>query len=215
MGPKASKPSRPPPLGTVTSQDRAVLDLKNTRDRLSKYSKSLSSAEERLLAKAKALSRQGKKDRALMLLKLRKRKAKELENVETQLLQVLQMVETLQWSTEQARVVAALKEGKDALRAMHDRVSVDDVLGLMDDVEEGRAEAMAISDALAQLGEGDMAEEEEVQEELRRMEEGMEEGPKYDVEDLPDVPVSMPVAPSGGLQKEKEKDEEKEIERVA
>jgi len=187
------------------------LDLKNTRDRLSKYSKSLSSAEERLLAKAKALSRQGKKDRALMLLKLRKRKAKELENVETQLLQVLQMVETLQWSTEQARVVAALKEGKDALRAMHDRVSVDDVLGLMDDVEEGRAEAMAISDALAQLGEGDMAEEEEVQEELRRM----EEGPKYDVEDLPDVPVSMPVAPSGGLQKEKEKDEEKEIERVA
>ena len=122
MGPKSSKPSSPPPLGTVTSQDRAVLDLKNTRDRLSKYSKTLSLASDRLLLKAKALNKQGKKDRAVMLLKLRKRKAAELSNVESQLLQVLQMVETLQWSTEQERVVKALREGKDALRQMHDRV---------------------------------------------------------------------------------------------
>ena len=84
--------------------------------------------------------------------------------------------------------------------------SVDDVLGLMDDVEEGKATVDAISDALAQLGEGVAGEDEEVEEELRRMEEGMEERPNYDVKDLPDVPVSMPVAPQGGLPKGKEKE---------
>ena len=222
MGPKSSKPPRAPPQGTVSSQDRAVLDLKNARDRLTRYSRSLEAAEVRLLERAKGLHREGKKDRAVMLMKLKVRKGREARAVEDQLLQVLSMVETLQWSAEQERVVGALREGKEALRRMHDRVSVDDVLSLMDDVEEGRREVEEIGDALAQLGEGDSLEEEEVEREIEQMvgemegeTEKKEGGESYKVEDLPDVPITMPIAPKGGLEKEKVEVEEKEKERVA
>lgn len=79
MGPSQSKTNKKAPVGEVTSQDRAILDLKNSRDRLKRYIAVLDVDEKRLLDRAKEMHQQGKKRQAVLLMKVRKKKIKEAE----------------------------------------------------------------------------------------------------------------------------------------
>ena len=77
--------------GEITPIDRATLDLKISRDKLSKYRKKLALDSDKLATRAKALHAEGKTKNALQLMRLRKYKLAEADRVEEQLLTVLQM----------------------------------------------------------------------------------------------------------------------------
>uniref|UniRef100_A0A7S3P9H7 Charged multivesicular body protein 6 n=1 Tax=Amphora coffeiformis TaxID=265554 RepID=A0A7S3P9H7_9STRA len=135
MGGGSSKPKKAP-TPAISSTDRAVLDLKNARDRLQRYRKKLEQDDARLVAQAKKARDAGKTKQAIGILRLRKYKEAQATNCENQLLNVLQMVETIDSKKNESQVLSALAAGKDTLKKMHEETTVEDVLDLMDAVRE-------------------------------------------------------------------------------
>ena len=189
----SSKPKKKPAGGTITDIDRAVLDLKNSRDRLNRYKAKLERDNEKLRSRAKELNSQGKKSTALNLLKLRKYKLKEVERVDSQLMTIFQMVEQIQSKENEVEVLAAMRSGKNALNKLHEETSIEDVLQLMDEVQEANEVEQEISQILGS-GAADALtsdEEDQIAAEFAALEKEMsetkveEEEPKIN---LPEVP---------------------------
>ncbi len=154
MGAKNSKAKKAPipKGGTITPLDRATLDLKNSRDRLSKYRKKLNLDADKLASRAKALHVDGNKSYALKIMKLRKYKLQEADRVEEQLLTVLRMVDKISEKQNEQEVIAAMKRGKDALQILHDEMGIDDVVNLMDDIRDQDEVEKKINEVLGEEG---------------------------------------------------------------
>ena len=180
-----------PPGGTITATDRAILDLKNSRDRLNRFKKKLDDDEAKLLERAKICQKEGKKNMALSLMKLRKHKVAEATNVENQLLTILEMVDKIVGKQNENELVKAMKEGKEALEKLHKEMSVDDVLQLMDEIEEQSEVENQINDILTQGVGLSAADESAIEEELAALEQELmnENENNIDISSLPDVPT--------------------------
>lgn len=199
MGGKSSKPSQPPKR-EVSQIDRAILDLKVSRDRLTRYKKKLNLDSTKLLSKAKAYKAKNTSadtKNALNLLKLRKLKLKEVDNIDSQLLTLQGMVSNIQSKEEEKEVLAALRTGKNALEKLHAENSLEDVMNLMDDVQEQNELEEEINNVLVNTGETlTLVEEDELELELQALmgadmtEIAAEVSPEKSDLDLPEVPVS-------------------------
>ncbi|CAJ1961395.1 unnamed protein product [Cylindrotheca closterium] len=143
-----SESKKKAPGGTISQVDKAMLDLKNARDRLKRYQKKLEQDDERIVARAKNAKKEGQTKNALNLLRLRKMKQKEVDSVSAQLLTVEQMVQTIDSKQNEAQVLAAMAKGKDSLQKMHEETSVEDVLDLMDSITEQNEVEKEISSIL-------------------------------------------------------------------
>ncbi|CAB1115517.1 unnamed protein product [Ectocarpus sp. CCAP 1310/34] len=152
----------------VTDQDRAVLDLKNSRDRLTRYQKKLDLECGKLQAQAAAMVKEKRKDRALLLLKIKKLKQDQADKASSQLLSVHQMMDTIDWETQQLQVFKALKEGNVALNKLHEEMPLDKVEELMADTAESIAMEEEISKAIG--GSWTDANEEDLLAELAELE---------------------------------------------
>jgi len=152
-GSKEKKKKKPLPKGgTITPLDRATLDLKNSRDRLSRYRTKLNLDAAKLASRAKALHADGNTSYALKIMKLRKYKLQEADRVEEQLLTVLRMVDKISEKQNEQEVIAAMKRGKDALQILHDEMSIDDVMNLMDDIRDQDEVEKKINEMLGEEG---------------------------------------------------------------
>ena len=189
----SQKPKKP--AVQVTSIDRAVLDLKNARDRLQRYRTKLEQDDAKLLKQAVKARDAGKKERALGLLRLRKYKQAQASSCEDQLLNVLQMVETIGSKQNETAVLSALAAGKDSLKKMHEETTVDDVLNLMDEIREEAEVEQEITDILSGVPTLSPGDEEAVEAELAALEAEM--AAEDNKVDLPEVPSGeLPVVPT-------------------
>ena len=155
MGAKGSKEKKKKPLskgGIITPLDRATLDLKNSRDRLTKYRTKLNLDADKLASRAKALHADGNTSYALKIMKLRKYKLQEADRVEEQLLTVLRMVDKISEKQNEREVIAAMNRGKDALQILHDEMGIDDVMNLMDDIRDQDEVEKRINEMLGEEG---------------------------------------------------------------
>ncbi|EED94271.1 predicted protein [Thalassiosira pseudonana CCMP1335] len=154
--PMGAKNSKPKPSsnkgGTITPTDRAILDLKNSRDRLTKYRTKLDLDTTKLGVRAKTLHAEGNTPYALKLLKLRKYKTQEADRVEEQLLTVLRMVDKISEKQNEQDVVVAMKRGKEALQILHNEMGIDDVLDLMDEIRDQDEVEKRINELLGEEG---------------------------------------------------------------
>jgi len=66
---------------TVSDKDRAVLDLKNCRDRLKRETAKYEKDSVKLFNQAQKLLKAGEKKKAVMCMKLRKQRLKQLDSV--------------------------------------------------------------------------------------------------------------------------------------
>ncbi|OWZ15314.1 Hydroxymethylglutaryl-CoA lyase [Phytophthora megakarya] len=129
----------------ITSKDKAILDLKNARDRLKKYQSRLDIEANQLHDTAKRLLQSGKRDRAKLALKLKKYKEQQMQQADEHLIQVLGMLDTVEWETQQLQVFEGLKAGNSILNAIHKEMTVEAVEDLMLETEEAQATANEIS----------------------------------------------------------------------
>ncbi|OEU19814.1 Snf7-domain-containing protein [Fragilariopsis cylindrus CCMP1102] len=154
----------------ISATDRATLDLKNARDKLQRYKMKLEQDDIRIVSRAKKAKVDGNTKAALNLLKVRKMKTREVESVEQQLLNVLQMVQTINSKQNEVQVLQAMKEGKDTLQKMHEETTVEDVLTLMDDIQEQNELENEINDILQNSPQSlSIADEEAVEAELEAL----------------------------------------------
>jgi charged multivesicular body protein 6 len=117
----------------VTEQDKAVLQLKQQRDRLKVYQKRI----ELQLVKDKDTARQllakGNKQRALLMLRKKKYQESLLEKTDKQLESIERMTHDLEFAQIEVEVVKGLKFGNEALNKLHEILSVEDVEKIMDE----------------------------------------------------------------------------------
>ena len=93
--------------------------------------------------------RSGKRERALLVLKMRRLREEKCRDIDGQLAAVEQLTQTLEWETRQAEVVGALRAGNQALDAFHAEISPESVAELMNETEEALAVEREISRLVA------------------------------------------------------------------
>lgn len=199
MGGSGSKAAPKKAVPAISEIDRAVLDLKNSRDRLHRYRTKLERDDDRMLSSAKAAKDAGQTKKALGILRLRKYKQAQAEACEAQLLTVLQLVETIDSKQNQSAVLQAMAAGKDTLKKMHEEMSVEDVMDLMDQVSEENEAEQEINEILQGVPNLSMDQEESVEAELQALEDMMNAATAVDT--LPTAPTTklpeaLPTAPT-------------------
>lgn len=186
----SSKPSKSR-KHELSQQDRAILDLKASRDRLKKYQSRMELEAAKLMKQAMQLNKAGKKDRALLCVKMKRYKERQIGEVDSQLLSLEKMVQSIQWETENLKVFNALKEGNKAMDAIHSVMSIENVEQLMDETKEAIDYANEISTLLSGQDQADI-DESAVMAELDALEREMNA-------EAAGVPLDLPNVPTGEI----------------
>jgi len=182
---------------SLTETDKAKLELKRQRDRLKKCRIKCETVIAKELRAAKDLMKMKKKKQAIILLKKKKLKEKMLSDTENKLLTIETLLSQIDEAELTAETMMAMKQGTEALKALNEEMSLEDVERIMDETQEAMEYQQEIDELLSgKLGSDD---EEEVELEFARMlelEEAEAEeanGAKtkevvLEAPDLPDVP---------------------------
>lgn len=147
------------PPSRVTEQDKAILQLKQTRDKIKQYQRRIEQnlEKERLLAKKLIENKQ--RERALLLLRKKKFQEQILSKTDGQLENLEHMVHDLEFAQVELRVVDGLKVGNAALKKLHDLLSIDEIEKIMDETKEGIEKQKEIDDILS----GELTENDETE----------------------------------------------------
>jgi len=156
----------------ITEQDKAVMGLKKQRDMLKQYQKRINNNLEKDRELAKRLLKDGKTDRAKLLLRKKKYQEGLIDTAEKQLDQLERLTQDLEFSQVEHRVLEGLKEGNKALERANSVFSTEDIEELMDETREAVDKQREIDELLS--GKLTEADEEDVLKELDALiEEGL------------------------------------------
>ena len=133
----------------ITDQDKAILNLKKQRDQLKQYQKKIQGVLEKEKELAKKLLKEGKKDRAKLLLRKKKFQEGLLEKTDGQLDNLERLVQDLEFSQVEQQVLDGLKEGNAALKKANEMFSIDEVEQIMLDTQESVDKQREIDELLS------------------------------------------------------------------
>ncbi|XP_057682151.1 charged multivesicular body protein 6-like isoform X2 [Corythoichthys intestinalis] len=170
----------------VTEQDKAVLQLKQQRDKLRLYQKKigLQLEKERLLAKQ--LLKNGRKDKALLLLKKKRYQEQLLDKTDNQISNLERMVDDLEFAQIEKKVIDGLRVGNQCLKKMHEVMSIEEVERILDETQDAVEYQRQIDEMLS--GSLSQEDEEAVLAELEAITQGDVQLPDVPSEELPEVP---------------------------
>lgn len=191
----------------VTEQDKAILQLKQQRDKLKQYQKRITLQLEKERALAKQLLKDGRKEKALLLLKKKRYQDQLLEKTESQISNLERMVQDIEFMQIEMKVIEGLKVGNECLKSMHEVMSIEDVEKILDETQESIEYQRQIDEMLA----GALTQEDEdaVLAELEAITQGEDVTlPEVPTEDLPDIQGVAKVEPE---RKEARKEEDREM----
>ncbi|KAF9815407.1 hypothetical protein SFRURICE_011559 [Spodoptera frugiperda] len=174
------------PASRVTEQDKAVLQLKQQRDKLKQYQKKIELNLERDRQLAKKLLDEGKRDRAKLLLKKKKYQEKLLQNTDNQLDKLEQLTHDLEFAQIEVQVIDGLRTGNEALKKVNDILNIDEIEKILDETREGIEKQKEIDELIS----GQLTEEDEdaVEAELEAILDVGDQLPDVPTEDLPEIP---------------------------
>ena len=72
----------------------------------------------------------------MLLLKLKMTKEKRADEIDSQLVNVLEMIESIEWQSHNIEIMRALEAGNVALKKLNEEMSIDDVESLLADTQE-------------------------------------------------------------------------------
>ncbi|CAL1688148.1 unnamed protein product [Lasius platythorax] len=180
----------------VTEQDKAILQVKQTRDKIKQYQRKIEQSLEKERLLAKELLKNGRKDRALLLLRKKKYQEQVLSRADGQLENLERMVHDLEFAQVEMKVVDGLRIGNTTLKQLHDLLSIDEIEKIMDETREGVEKQREIDEILSSTFTAeDNIDEDEIETELDALletefNEKTPEIPKNVI--LPDVPKDLP-----------------------
>ncbi|KAM4059265.1 snf7 domain-containing protein [Hirsutella rhossiliensis] len=156
MGGKASK---------VTAQDKAILDMKNQRDKLHQYQRRITVLTDRETDIAKQLLAKGDRKGALLALRRKKYQESLLAKTDAQLEQLEKLTANVEFAQIQKDVVFGLQQGTKVLKEIHAEMGgIEHVEKLMGETADAVAYQKEVSDMLG--GRISNQDEEEVEDEL-------------------------------------------------
>ncbi|GAB6018692.1 Charged multivesicular body protein 6 [Chamberlinius hualienensis] len=171
----------------ISEQDKAILQLKQQRDKLKQYQRKITESLEKERALAKKLIQENKKERAKLLLRKKKYQEQILQRTDGQLETIEKMVSDIEFAVIETKVLEGLKNGNTALKQLHDVMSLDEIEKILDETQESVAKQKEIDELLA--GVLTSEDEDDVLEELDSLiKENMPEVPENMEVELPEVP---------------------------
>jgi len=120
----------------ITDQDRAILGLKKQRDQLKQYQRRIEGVLEKDRELARKLLKEGKKDRAKLLLRKKKYQEGLLDQTAGQLDNIERLCQDLEFTQVQKQVLDGLQKGNDALEKANAVFSLDEIESIMSDTED-------------------------------------------------------------------------------
>ncbi|EGT46965.1 hypothetical protein CAEBREN_07437 [Caenorhabditis brenneri] len=182
----------------VSDQDNAILALKTQRDKMKQMIKRKENCMEKERQLAKQLLKDGRKDRALLILKKKRYQENMIDQTLKHLSKIEQMVNDLEFAEVQQRVTEGLRQGNEALKKMNQLFDIDEIDRIMEETKEAAEYQEEISNMLAgQLSNTDVSDVEHELEELLAA-----QGQKVE---LPEVPSHELPEAEREKQREKEK----------
>ncbi|XP_014215760.1 charged multivesicular body protein 6-B [Copidosoma floridanum] len=187
--------SKKKPPSRVTDQDKAVLQLKQSRDKIKQYQKRVEQKIEKEREIAKKLIKNNQKDRALLLLRKKKFQEQILVRTDGQLESLERMVTDIEFAQVEIKVIDGLKIGNDALKKLHALISIEDIEQVLEDTQEGIEKQREINELLS--GGLSVQDEDEIEAELDALvaQDSVKEKVTSDVPEdilLPNVPENEP-----------------------
>eukprot|EP01108_Squamamoeba_japonica_P008642 TRINITY_DN7721_c0_g1_i1.p1 TRINITY_DN7721_c0_g1~~TRINITY_DN7721_c0_g1_i1.p1 ORF type:complete len:239 (+),score=94.06 TRINITY_DN7721_c0_g1_i1:95-718(+) len=192
MGGKSSKKK-------ISSHDRALLDLKVQRDKLTQYQRRCEKVMARETELAKQLAAAGNKRAALICLKKRKLQQTMLTKAEASMSNLTTMIDSVEFAQIEVEVFASLKSGNVALGELHDQIGgIDAVEDLLLDTQEAIDRQNEIEEALGQSMAAEGIDEAEIEAELEALEESVaaEASGVVDMPDAPQHDLPTPAVPA-------------------
>ncbi|KAL2011773.1 hypothetical protein VTN00DRAFT_4491 [Thermoascus crustaceus] len=186
----------------ISAQDRAILDLKNQRDKLHQYQKRITVLTDRETAIAKECLARNDRRRALLALRRKKYQESLLAKTDAQLEQLEQLTNRVEFALVQKDVLFGLQQGTNVLQAIQKEMGgLEGVEKLMGETEEARAYQEEVSQMLA--GRMSNQDEDEVEDELEALQREVQGS------------VSLPDAPTTAIPEETEKEKEQKAKARA
>ncbi|KAI9039497.1 ESCRT-III subunit protein VPS20 [Aspergillus affinis] len=170
----------------ISAQDRAILDLKNQRDKLHQYQRRITVLTDRETAIAKECLARDDRKRALLALRRKKYQESLLAKTDGQLEQLEQLTSQVEFSLVQKDVLFGLRQGTQVLQTINKEMGgIEGVEKLMGETEDARAYQEEISQMLA--GHLSHQDEDEVEDELAVLQREAQKPI-----DLPTPPIAAP-----------------------
>ncbi|KIX94898.1 uncharacterized protein Z520_09207 [Fonsecaea multimorphosa CBS 102226] len=200
----------------ISAQDRAILDMKNQRDKLRQYQKRITVITTRETEIAKECLAKGDKARALLALRRKKYQESLLSKTDAQLEQLEKLTSSVEFALVQKDVLFGLQQGTQVLNMIHKEMGgLEGVEKMMGETEEARRYQQEISEALA--GQMSNEDEDEVEDELEAMERevvGLPDAPNKTIVGegtLPEVPKTELELEQEKIQKQKERARQRRV----
>ena len=120
----------------IHTKDKAILNLKLARDKLLRYRSKMEIDMKKLESQARELIALKLKNRALLVLKLKRYKEKEVDGIDAKLMTVQSQISDLEWASINLTIITAIESGTCELNRIHEERSLEDVQMLMDETNE-------------------------------------------------------------------------------
>ncbi|EDU41896.1 charged multivesicular body protein 6-B [Pyrenophora tritici-repentis] len=171
----------------ISAQDKAILDMKNQRDKLRQYQKRITVLTDLEKEIAKECLAKGDTNKAKLALRRKKYQESLLSKTDQQLAQLEILTSDVEFALVQKDVLYGLQQGTAVLKEIHKEMGgIENVEKLLGESEEARAYQEEISELLANKMSNQ--DEDEVEDEL----EALEAEVNGVVPALPDAPVAQP-----------------------
>ncbi|KAL6715040.1 Vacuolar protein sorting-associated protein 20 [Lecanora helva] len=153
----------------ISAQDKAILDMKNQRDRLHQYQRRITLITSRETAIARECLAKGDRSKALLALRRKKFQETLLAKTDAQLETLERLTSDVEFAQVQKDVMYGLQQGTSVLKQIHAEMGgIEHVEKLMGETEDAKAYQKEISDMLG--GQMSNQDEDEVEDELTTME---------------------------------------------
>ncbi|KAH8796634.1 Snf7 family [Hyaloscypha finlandica] len=167
----------------ISAQDKAILDMKNQRDKLHQYQRRITVLTDREKEIAKQMLAKGDKPRALLALRRKKYQESLLAKTDAQLEQLEKLTSSVEFALVQKDVVFGLQQGTNVLNEIHKEMGgLEHVEKLMGETADAVAYQQEVSEMLG--GRISNQDEDEVEDELEALQAEVTGVP------LPEVPTT-------------------------
>ncbi|CAJ0920868.1 18962_t:CDS:10 [Entrophospora sp. SA101] len=133
------------------TKDRAILDLKVQRDKLKQYQKKIKVVADKETEIAKKALSQGNKRTALLALRKKKYQQQLLEKTDTQLFNLEELTQSIEFALVEKDVFAGLEKGNSILKEIHKEISIEKVEKLMEETEDAISYQNEIEELLSKF----------------------------------------------------------------
>ncbi|KAI2798796.1 hypothetical protein RDWZM_007251 [Blomia tropicalis] len=166
----------------ITEQDKAILQIKQQRDKVKQFQKKLAVQLEVETDIIRKLVQNDKKSKALLLLRKKKYTEKILEKIDNELYNIENLIMDIEFKKVEQNVLKCLQTGNETLKQLNAVFSIEQIESILDETDKGIHKQQEITDLISGYKETD-EDEDALDQELETI-----LGIDNAVSDLPNVP---------------------------